>query len=61
MKININQRQGQMQHLQSYFYTDTINGFKNLLLSDEMKLVVIDSLKYLVQAKKVKIWLCNYA
>jgi REP element-mobilizing transposase RayT len=50
------QRQGQMDFLQSYFYTDTICGFKHLLVDDALKLVVINSWKYLVDNKKIKIY-----
>ena len=50
------QRQGQMDFLQSYFYTDTINGFKNLLADDSIKLIIINSWKYLVENSKIKIY-----
>ena len=45
-----------MGHLQSYFYTDTISEHKHLLNDDEMKMVVINSWKYLVETKKIKIY-----
>jgi hypothetical protein len=41
MKNNPYKRQGQMSHLQSYFYIDTICDHKHLLNNDEMKMVVI--------------------
>ena len=50
------QRQGQMDFLQSYFYTDTIYGFKNLLAHDSFKLTIINSWKYLVENSKIKIY-----
>ena len=56
MIINPHQRQGQMNFLQSYFYTDTIYGFKHLLADDNFKALIIDSWKYLVHAGKVKIY-----
>ena len=43
-------RQGQMEIAQSYFYTDTIQGFKNLLEDDIIKMIIIDSLQYLTNA-----------
>lgn len=49
-------RQGQMDYLQPYFYTETIEGFRSLLQDDDMKAVVINSWKYLVDAGKVKIY-----
>ncbi len=45
MNINPYQRQGQMRFLQSYFYTDTIFGFKHLLADDNLKVLVIDAWK----------------
>lgn len=56
MNYNPYKRQGQMGHLQSYFYTDTIYEHKHLLSDDEMKMVVINSWKYLVENKKIKIY-----
>jgi REP element-mobilizing transposase RayT len=49
-------RQGQMLHNQVYFYTDTIIDFKHLLGKENMKLIVIDSLKYLVDQKWAEIY-----
>ncbi len=48
-------RQGQMDFHNSYFYTDTIVGFSHLLADDNLKLIVINSLKYLVDHKLVNI------
>jgi REP element-mobilizing transposase RayT len=56
MDIHTNKRQGQMDFFQTYFYTETIYGFKNLLADDNIKAKVIDSWKYLVDASKVKIY-----
>ena len=39
-----------------YFYTDTITGFKQLLQDDNMKLIIISSLSYLVDKKLIKIY-----
>jgi putative transposase len=56
MTYNLNKRQGQMDFIQSYFYTDTIHNHKHLLLNDNMKMVVINSWKYLVSIGKIKIY-----
>ena len=56
MDYNPYQRQGQMDYLQSYFYTDTIFGHKHLLADDRLKMVIIDSWKYLVDNNKIKIY-----
>jgi putative transposase len=56
MNDNPYKRQGQMSHLQSYFYTDTIFEHKHLLTDDLMKTVVINSWQYLVESKKIKIY-----
>ena len=56
MEYNPYKRQGQMDFLQSYFYTDTIVGHKHLLSDDNFKQVVIDSWKYLVDKEKIKIY-----
>lgn len=45
-----------MQSHQAYFYTDTICDFKQLLANDELKLIVINSLKYLVDNKLAEIF-----
>jgi len=49
-------RQGQMLHKQAYFYTDTIYEFKHLLAGDNLKLIVINSLKYLVDKKLAEVF-----
>ena len=49
-------RQGQMDMSNCYFYTLTIHGFKLLLKNDEMKMLCIDSWKYLVDKHIVKIF-----
>ena len=42
-------RQGQMINEEIYFFTATINKFQPLLDNDNMKMIVIDSLSYLVK------------
>ena len=49
-------RQGQMLQNQVYFYTDTIFDFKHLLREKNMKLIVINSLKYLVDQQWAEIF-----
>lgn len=49
-------RQGQMDISICYFYTDTINNFMPLLANDDLKLIVIQSLQYLVRNEFVKIY-----
>jgi len=49
-------RQGQMDIDLCYFYTDTINDFKHLLRDDSLKIVCINSWKYLVDKKLIKIY-----
>ena len=56
MIANPYSRQGQMNFLQSYFYTDTIHNFQSLLHNDDMKMIIIDSWKYLVDRNKIKIY-----
>ena len=56
MKTPPNKRQNGMDHLQSYFYTDTIFDFKHLLNDDNLKMVIINSWQYLVKAGKIKIY-----
>jgi putative transposase len=56
MNYNPYKRQGQMDHLQSYFYTDTICEHKHLLIDDKMKMVIINSWKYLTETNKIKIY-----
>ena len=41
-------RQGQMELQDIYFYTDTVVDFKHLLEDDNIKLIIIQSLSYLV-------------
>jgi len=51
-KINpmhiFHKRKGQMDSIHAYFYTEKILGFRYLLADDYYKMIVIDSLKYLV-------------
>ena len=56
MENNPYLRQGQMDYLKSYFYTDTIFEFKHLLADDNCKQIVIDSWKYLVDNRKIEIY-----
>jgi len=49
-------RQGQMLPAQCYFYTDTIHGFKNLLQDDNLKMMIIDSWRYLISNKLIEIY-----
>ena len=49
-------RQGQMEQAQCYFYTDTIHGFKNLLEDDKIKMIIINSLKYLTKNNIVELY-----
>ncbi|CAN5626719.1 hypothetical protein BH10BAC3_BH10BAC3_28930 [soil metagenome] len=43
-------RQGQMEDYHVYFFTETINEFRHLLHDDAYKLIVIESLQWLVKA-----------
>ncbi len=45
-----------MDFLQSYFFTDSIFERKHLLVDDRLKMIIIDSWKYLVDAGKIKIY-----
>jgi putative transposase len=49
-------RQGQMDFYNSYFYTDTIYNFAHLLADDNLKLIIINSLQFLVKQKLVEIF-----
>ena len=49
-------RQGQMDFKQAYFYTDSINNFRHLLADDNLKLIIINSWKYLVENKFIEIY-----
>lgn len=48
-------RQGQMDFYNSFFYTDTICDFAHLLADDNLKLIIIKSLQYLVKQQLVEI------
>ncbi len=39
-----------------YFWTDTINGWNHLLESKEYKLIIINSWRYLVKLKNIRIY-----
>ena len=45
-----------MENHHLYFYTETIEGFKHLLHDDEMKLIITNSLRYLVQQNLVTVY-----
>jgi REP element-mobilizing transposase RayT len=45
-----------MEQAQCYFYTDTIHGFKNLLEDDKIKMIIINSLKYLTKNNIVELY-----
>ncbi|WP_316772329.1 transposase [Pedobacter frigiditerrae] len=45
-----------MDFYNSYFYTDTICNFAHLLADDNLKLIVISSLQFLVKQKLVEIY-----
>jgi REP element-mobilizing transposase RayT len=49
-------RQGQMDDFHVYFYTETIYEFHHLLQHDEYKLIVIESLQWLVKSGLVTIY-----
>jgi REP element-mobilizing transposase RayT len=42
-------RQGQMYQDSPYFYTDTIYDFNHLLVDDNLKMIIVQSLSYLVK------------
>jgi len=55
--MNINyKRQGQAEYRQCYFYTDTIFGFNSLLKDDKLKMIIINSWKYLVDSSIIEIY-----
>jgi putative transposase len=49
-------RQGQMEVQQCYFYTESICGFHHLLQNDELKAIVVDSWKKLVDRELAAIY-----
>ena len=53
--ITLHARQGQMESELCYFYTDTIYNFKHLLADDALKMICIDSWKYLTEKELIKI------
>ena len=52
----INKRQGQAEFRQCYFYTDTIIGFSNLLADDNLKMIIINSWKYMIEKGDIEIY-----
>ncbi|MNK25628.1 Transposase IS200 like protein [compost metagenome] len=49
-------RQGQMDNDEIYFFTATINNFHPLLKDDNLKILVIESLRYLTVNELVKVY-----
>jgi len=49
-------RQGQMDYNYPYFYTDTICDFAHLLNDDNLKMIIINSLKFLVNQKLIEVY-----
>lgn len=49
-------RQRQIDFHNSYFYTDTIFNFAHLLADDNLKLIIINSLQFLVKNQVVEIY-----
>ncbi|MCC7030392.1 MAG: transposase [Chitinophagaceae bacterium] len=49
-------RQGQMYENIPYFYTDTIHNFECLLTDDYLKMMIIQSLKYLVTVGCIEVY-----
>ena len=49
-------RKNYIEQGEIYFWTATIHGWKNLLLNDEYKNVITNSLKYLVEASKIDVF-----
>jgi REP element-mobilizing transposase RayT len=49
-------RQGQADINNCYFYTETIKDFRHLLQDDALKMIVVNSLKYLVDKELVTIY-----
>lgn len=49
-------RQGQMEIARCYFFTITVNGFRNLLEEDKLKMILIHSMQYLTQQKIIEIY-----
>lgn len=49
-------RQGQMTLYQPYFFTLTAQNFRHVMKDDAMKIVVIESLQYLVQNKLIELY-----
>ncbi len=61
MEVNSYKRQGQMDSLQSYFYTDSIFEMKHLPADENLKIIIIDFWKYLIKTNKINIyWFCNH-
>jgi putative transposase len=51
-----NKRNSFMEMDEIYFWTATIHNWRKLLLKDDYKEIIIDSLKYLVSNNKIKIY-----
>ena len=55
-EIQSTQRTSYMEIGKLYFWTATINGWKRLLQPDEVKQIIIDSLKYLSNHRKIEVY-----
>ena len=54
--VRTHTRKSHIDHGSIYFWTATINGWKQLLKPDEFKKVVIDSLQYLSDKRKIDVF-----
>ncbi|MFM9945136.1 MAG: transposase [Bacteroidia bacterium] len=52
----VKNRQNHMGLYGTYFYTETIENFSNLLADDNIKMIVIDSIKYLVKNALINLY-----
>jgi len=49
-------RQGQMTNNEIYFFTATVNNFSRLLKNEDVKMLIVDSLSYLVKHKLATVY-----
>jgi len=49
-------RQGHMQLSDVYFFTISVHGFRHLLADDHVKIIIIESWKYLINLRKINIY-----
>jgi putative transposase len=52
----LHKRKGQMDNFHTHFYTEAIFGFQHLLADDSYKMIVINSLKFLVEEKRIDLF-----